>query len=56
LAPNSDTVIGINSVPGLPQGRYGVVLKSTNGGVFLAEQSNVNAGLQQMGSTQGIAQ
>ena len=56
LAPNSDTVLTVNSVPGMPQGRYGAVLKSTNGAVFLAEQSNRNAGLRQMGSTQGIAQ
>ncbi|HEY8282848.1 MAG TPA: DUF5719 family protein [Chloroflexota bacterium] len=56
LAPNSDTVLTVNSVPGLPQGRYGAVLKSTNGAVFLAEQSNWNATLRQMGSTQGISQ
>ncbi|HXT37801.1 MAG TPA: DUF5719 family protein, partial [Chloroflexota bacterium] len=56
LAPNSDTVLTVNSVPGMPQGRYGAVLKSTNGAVFLAEQSNRNAGLRQMSSTQGISQ
>jgi len=55
LAPNSDTVLPVNGVPGLPPGAYGATLKST-GGVFLAEQSDVNAQRGQLDSVQGIAQ
>jgi hypothetical protein len=55
LAPNSDTVLPVNGVPGLPPGNYGATLKSA-GGVFLAEQSDVNAQRGQLDSVQGIAQ
>ena len=56
LAPNSDTVLNVNTVPGLAAGRYGAVLKSTNNQVFLAEQSELNSSTQQATSTQGVAQ
>jgi len=39
-----------------PAGRYGVVLKSTNNQVFVAEQSALNTSAQQATSTQGLAQ
>ncbi len=55
LAPNSDTVLSVNGVPGLPPGSYGATLKSTHG-VFLAEQSDVDAQRGQLDSVQGIAQ
>jgi len=55
LAPNSDTVLPVNGVPGLPPGSYGATLKSTRG-VFLAEQSDVDAARGQLDSVQGIAQ
>jgi len=56
LAPNSDTVLNVNAVPGLAAGHYGAVLTSTNNHVFLAEQSELNTGTQQATSTQGAAQ
>lgn len=56
LPPNSDTVLNVNTVPGLAAGHYGAVLKSTNNQVFLAEQSELNTRTQQATSTQGVAQ
>jgi hypothetical protein len=56
LLPYSDTVLNVNTVAGLAAGRYGVVLKSTNNQVFLAEQSELNTRTQQATSTQGVAQ
>ena len=56
LAPNSDTLLNVNTVPGLAAGRYGAVLTSTNNQVFLAEQSGTNSSTQQATSTQGVAQ
>jgi len=55
LAPNSDTVLSVNDVPGLPAGSYGAVLQST-GGVFLAEQSDLDGARHRLDSTRGIAQ
>jgi hypothetical protein len=56
LAPNSVSVIDVNSVPNLPSGVSGAVLKSTNGQVFLAELGILNPVLHRAISTQGISQ
>ncbi len=56
LAPNSRASVDLNSFVGLPPGPAGALLQSTNGQVFIAEQSEINTQLQTESSTQGIAQ
>jgi len=56
LAPNSDTVLDLSSVQGLPAGPIGTVLRSTDSQSFIAEETVLNATAQRASSTQGIAQ
>ncbi|HVA88867.1 MAG TPA: hypothetical protein VNL71_03405 [Chloroflexota bacterium] len=56
LAPNSRTVFNLNQVSGLPAGPFGVVVRSTNGQLFIAEQSTLNQAAHRYTSTQGTAQ
>jgi hypothetical protein len=42
LPPYSDTVLNVATIAGLPAGAYGALFSSTNGQVFLAEQSALN--------------
>jgi hypothetical protein len=56
LAPDSDTVIAANTVPGLPAGHFGVVLKSVGGQVIVAEMGTINPITQRATSVQGVAQ
>jgi len=56
LAPNSRDVMNVNTVSGLPTGPFGAVARSTDGRLFVAEQSTFNSQTQRYSSTQGIAQ
>ncbi len=56
LAPNSRSVMSVNQVAGLPAGPFGAVARSTDGRLFVAEQSTLNGQAQRYSSTQGIAQ
>ena len=56
LAANSRTVVNLNQVSGLPAGPFGFVVRSTNGQLFIAEQSTFNPNTHRYTSTQGIAQ
>jgi hypothetical protein len=56
LPANSDVVVNVASVPGLPVGPIGAVLTSTNGQPFVAEQSVLNTSTQRFDSMEAIAQ
>jgi hypothetical protein len=56
LAANSRTVVNLSTVSGLPAGPFGMVVRSTNGQLFIAEQSTLNSTTHRYTSTQGIAQ
>jgi hypothetical protein len=56
LPPNSGSALNANTVPGLPAGPFGAVLTSTNGQLFVAEESFLNPAAQRAFSTQGVAQ
>jgi hypothetical protein len=56
LAPNSVTLASANSVPGLGSTAFGVVLKSSNNQVFIAELGILNTAAQHAASMQGVSQ
>jgi len=56
LAPNSRGLMSVNQIAGLPAGPFGAVARSTDGRLFVAEQSTFNGQAQRYSSTQGIAQ
>jgi hypothetical protein len=56
LPPNSGTMLNASSVSGLQAGSFGTVLTSTNGQLFIAEESMLNSGAGRADSTEGVAQ
>jgi hypothetical protein len=55
LEPMSRETIYVNSIDGLPRGHHGIVLTTTNGRAFIAEQTLLYRGISAASSTQGIA-
>ena len=56
IPANGDVVLNVNSVPNIPAGALGAVVKSTNGHSFVAEEIVLNPTTQRFDSIEGIAQ